>query len=135
MEIIRAPCGSTPTEQPGYSGVVWVDREVVGVEGSRLLTFGAQFGPAARTAWHRGAYGRILRVAHGTGRVQRLGGPVREVHAGDAIIVAAGEWHWHGATAENFMCHLALWESPGAGEPETEWGDLLTDGEYPAPVE
>ncbi|GAA1055228.1 hypothetical protein GCM10017608_31330 [Agromyces luteolus] len=45
----------------------------------------------------------------------------------------AGEWHWHGASAEQFMCHLALWEAPDpeSGEPETEWGELLTAEEYP----
>ena len=32
------------------------------------------------------------------------------------------------------MCHLALWEAPApdADEPETEWGDKLTEAEYPA---
>jgi hypothetical protein len=32
------------------------------------------------------------------------------------------------------MCHLALWEAPGAGadEPETVWGDKLRADEYPS---
>lgn len=29
------------------------------------------------------------------------------------------------------MTHLAMWEGPGEGqEPETEWGDQVTDAEY-----
>jgi hypothetical protein len=32
------------------------------------------------------------------------------------------------------MCHLALWEAPepGSEEPETTWGNLLDDDEYPS---
>jgi hypothetical protein len=39
------------------------------------------------------------------------------------------EWHWHGATPDHFMVHLAMCEGPApdSAVPETEWGDLVTD--------
>jgi hypothetical protein len=28
------------------------------------------------------------------------------------------------------MTHLAIWEAPDDGGPETEWGDLVSDEQY-----
>ncbi len=42
-----------------------------------------------------------------------------------------GEWHWHGATADRFMTHLAIWD--GTGDPaveETTWGEPVGDEDY-----
>ncbi|HEU4946980.1 MAG TPA: hypothetical protein VFT31_07485 [Kribbella sp.] len=42
-----------------------------------------------------------------------------------------GEWHWHGATAECFMTHLAIWDGTGdPAVPETTWGEHVTDADY-----
>lgn len=41
-----------------------------------------------------------------------------------------GEWHWHGAAPDHFMTHLAMWEAPAGDEPESEWGDKISDEEY-----
>lgn len=58
-------------------------------------------------------------------------GDVVEIHPGETIYTPPGEWHWHGATADDFICHLAMWEGTGEGSgPETEWGDHVTEGEY-----
>jgi hypothetical protein len=32
------------------------------------------------------------------------------------------------------MTHLAIWEAPDGGGPESQWGDLVTDAEYAAPT-
>ena len=133
MEIIRAACQSRPAPRQWCSGVVWVDREIVGMEPSRLSTFSAQFGPGARTAWHRCTYGRVLHVVQGVGRVQRRGGPVHEVHAGDAIVAGAGEWQWHGAAPNAFLAVVSAHESDGEGLG-IEWGAHVTDAEYLLPA-
>ncbi|GAB2976801.1 hypothetical protein GCM10023080_046960 [Streptomyces pseudoechinosporeus] len=52
----------------------------------------------------------------------------RGCFSGDCVCL---EWHWHGATPENFMAHLAMWEGIGKSDgSETEWGDHVTDAEY-----
>jgi quercetin dioxygenase-like cupin family protein len=93
-----------------------------------------RFTPGAHTAWHRHAVGQVLHVTEGVGYVQSRGEELIELRPGDTVYTPPGEWHWHGATADGFMCHLALWEAPGAGadEPETVWGDKLRADEYPS---
>ncbi|MEV4141822.1 cupin domain-containing protein [Dactylosporangium sp. NPDC049742] len=134
MEVVRAPSRGRQAPQQHYSGVVWIDRDVTGLEPSRLQTFQAQFSPGTRTAWHRCPYGRILTVLHGVGRVQRRGGPIHEVRAGDTVVVEAGEWHWHGAAPNMFMAVVSAHETGPAGagtdDAGTEWGEHVTDAEY-----
>jgi 4-carboxymuconolactone decarboxylase len=65
--------------------------------------------------------------------VHARGGPVIEVGPGDTIETPPGEWHWHGATPDHFMTHLALSLDLADGQPGpvTDWGDHLTGDEYP----
>jgi quercetin dioxygenase-like cupin family protein len=49
---------------------------------------------------------------------------------GDTVYTPPGEWHWHGAAPDRYMIHLAIWDGTADGSPESEWGDLVTDGEY-----
>ncbi|WP_433207513.1 cupin domain-containing protein [Dactylosporangium sp. CS-047395] len=132
MEVIRAPSTSRPAPQQRYSGIAWIGRDVTALEPSRLATSHAQFNPGARTAWHRCPYGQVLHVLQGVGRVQRRGGPVHEVRPGDTIVVAAGEWHWHGAGPTTFAAMVATYESDPDG-PGTEWGDQVTQAEFERP--
>jgi quercetin dioxygenase-like cupin family protein len=47
------------------------------------------------------------------------------------VFIAPDEEHWHGATAERFMSHLALNEADEQGRVVT-WLDQVTDDEYGA---
>ena len=49
---------------------------------------------------------------------------------GQTIYTPPGEEHWHGATPDHFMSHLAMWEGIADGT-ETTWGEHLTDEQYP----
>ena len=84
------------------------------------------FEPRARTAWHTHPKGQILVVAAGAGRVQREGGPVEEIRPGDVVLIPAGEKHWHGASPDKAMTHIAINEAP------TNWMDKVTDEQYEA---
>jgi quercetin dioxygenase-like cupin family protein len=56
-----------------------------------------------------------------------------EMFTGDVIYTPPGEWHWHGTAPHHFMVHTAIWEGPEpGGEPESEWGDHVTEEEYRA---
>ncbi|GAA1059288.1 (R)-mandelonitrile lyase [Agromyces bracchium] len=116
-----------------FAGDVYFNAYYAGAEPSRARLNLVRFTPGAHTAWHRHTVGQTLHVTEGYGYVQSRGGELIQLRPGDTVHTPAGEWHWHGASAEQFMCHLALWEAPDplSGEPETEWGEKLTPEEYP----
>jgi quercetin dioxygenase-like cupin family protein len=128
----KTPSTKGPAEL--FTGDVWFDVIARGEEPSRMRVNTVRFAPGARTAWHRHALGQTLHVTDGLGLVQARGGEVIQIRPGDTIYTPPGEWHWHGAAADTFMIHLAIWEAPGPDHdgPETEWGELLTDEEYNA---
>lgn len=84
--------------------------------------------PGARTAWHTHPAGQTILITFGRGRVQREGGPVEEVRAGDVVWFPAGEKHWHGASSETAMSHIAIQESLD-GSPVT-WLEKVADTGY-----
>jgi quercetin dioxygenase-like cupin family protein len=104
------------------TGNAWVTPLAVPEGPSRTQVDRVQFAPGARTHWHRHPLGQVLVVTEGTGYVQRQGGQATLIRAGDTVRVAAGEWHWHGATDTTPMTHLAIEEIPADGTP-TEIGE------------
>ena len=128
MEMLdKQPTVKAPAET--FTGDAWFD---VIARGAHMRVNLVRFAPGARNAWHRHALGQTLHVTGGRGLVQARGGEVIEIGPGDTIHTPPGEWHWHGAAPDHFMTHLAMFEAPDGPEPETEWGDLITDEEYGA---
>ncbi len=68
--------------------------------------------------------GQSLYVTEGEGRIQTRGENIVNLRTGDTVFAPGGEWHWHGASPDHLMTHLAVSE----GQPE--WGDHVTDEEY-----
>lgn len=131
MEITRDRPPSVPGNADWFTGEVWVDPIATGAPPSRVRLVSVHFCPGARTAWHTHPVGQVLHVTEGVGLVQRRGGPVEVVRAGDTVHFAPGEDHWHGAAPGNFMTHLAMHEVNDAGE-HVAWGAHVTDAEYGA---
>jgi quercetin dioxygenase-like cupin family protein len=116
-----------------FTGNVYFTAYYTGEGPSRMRLNLVRFAPGAHTAWHRHAVGQTLHVTEGLGYVQSRGGEPLVLRPGDTVHTPRGEWHWHGAAADQFMSHLAAWErSDVDGEPESEWGEHLTDEEYPS---
>ncbi|WP_410593721.1 cupin domain-containing protein [Amycolatopsis sp. lyj-23] len=132
MHVRRVPSTSVPAPAEAVTGSAWVTALAVPEGPSRTRVDRVQFAPGARTRWHRHPLGQVLVVTEGTGYVQRRGGPAQLIRPGDTVRVAAGEWHWHGATDTTPMTHLAIEELPADGTP-TELGDAVGEGE-PAAV-
>lgn len=129
MEVLPTqPSVKGPAEL--FTCDVWFDVIAKGEEPSRMRVNAVHFAPCARAARHAHALGQTLYVTEGVGYVQSRGGEVIEIRPGDVIYTPPGEWHWHGAAPGHFMTHIAMWEAPQEG-PETEWGEHVTDAEYP----
>jgi quercetin dioxygenase-like cupin family protein len=131
MEIKRSgsqPSGKGPAEY--FTGAVRVDPLFEAPEPARVRGASVTFEPGARTAWHTHPLGQTLIVTSGSGRVQRWGGPVEEIHPGDVVWFAPGEKHWHGATATTGMTHIAIQEALNG--KAVDWMEHVSDEQYRA---
>ena len=86
------------------------------------------FEDGARTNWHTHPLGQTLHVLSGVGLAQTWGGPIREIRPGDTIWFAPGEKHWHGASPESGMVHLAMQEALDG--KAVDWLEHVTDAQY-----
>lgn len=86
------------------------------------------FAPGARSAWHTHPLGQVLIITAGTGRVQMEGGPVQVIHTGDVVIIPAHVKHWHGATPDASMSHIAIQDNLDGDA--VDWLEPVTDQQY-----
>lgn len=129
MKITRAGTAkSTKGPADWFTGTVRVDAMFNPAAPDRVQGAHVTFEPGARTAWHSHPLGQTLIVTFGRGRVQREGGPVEEIHPGDVVWFEPGEKHWHGASADTAMSHIAIQEVQD-GRVVT-WMEQVTDAEY-----
>lgn len=90
-----------------------------------------RFTPGARTAWHHHPKGQTLYVTDGIGLVATRDGGVKEIRPGDVVYIEPNEEHWHGATPDRFMAHIAMQEADEQGQVVT-WLEHVTDEDYKA---
>jgi quercetin dioxygenase-like cupin family protein len=113
-----------------FTGQVWMDEIAILPEPGLVRSLRVHFSPGARTAWHAHPLGQVLHVLDGVGRVQAEGGPVVEVRPGDTVVAGPGEMHWHGASPDRTMSHIAIQERDPATGETTIWSGPVTDEDY-----
>lgn len=129
MNIIRsgsAPSAKGPADY--FTGTVRIDAPFKGEAPARIGGATVTFEPGARTAWHTHPLGQTLLVLSGFGRTQREGGPIEEIRPGDIVWFAPGEKHWHGASPETAMTHVAIAEALDG--KVVDWLEHVTDTQY-----
>lgn len=129
MKIIRSgtqPSKAGPAEY--FTGSVRIDAPFSGTEPARVGGATVTFEPGARTAWHTHPLGQTLIVIQGRGWIQKEGGPIEEMNQGDIVWIPERVKHWHGATSQTAMTHIAIAESVN-GSP-VEWLEKVTDEQY-----
>ncbi|MEY9935445.1 quercetin dioxygenase-like cupin family protein [Catenulispora sp. GP43] len=131
MQISRAPRTGVPASSEWITGDAVIEELAAPTGPSRTQVDSVRFAPGARTRWHHHPLGQVLVVTDGTALVQRRGGAVETVPTGDTVRIEAGEWHWHGATPDAAMTHLAIEELPEDGRI-AEFAEAVTDDEYTA---
>ncbi len=87
-----------------------------------------EFTPGARTAWHTHPAGQTLVILSGVGWVQQEGGEKLTVKAGDVVRFPPNVRHWHGASADNSMSHIAI--TPVIDGSGVEWLEQVSDETY-----
>jgi quercetin dioxygenase-like cupin family protein len=131
MQITRNSAETQAGPSDWFTGTVHIDPVAAPSPLSRLQAASVHFAPGARTAWHTHPNGQTIYVTEGVGLAQRRGGPIEVIRPGDRVYFEPGEDHWHGATPDRFMTHLAMQEVDDEGSPAT-WGEHVTDDEYDA---
>jgi quercetin dioxygenase-like cupin family protein len=132
MGITRDIPASRPGPAGQFAGQVWWGQAAMAdEEPQRLHMLKVHFAPGARSAWHSHPVGQILYVLDGVGRVQERDGPVQEIRQGDSVISGPGVWHWHGASPDAFMTHLAIQQTDPQGV-EVTWGEQVEEADYRA---
>ena len=86
------------------------------------------FQAGARTAWHTHPAGQTLIILSGLGLVQAEGEPAQAMQPGDVVWIPANVRHWHGATPNHAMSHVAIAE-PENGSTVT-WKERVNDQQY-----
>jgi quercetin dioxygenase-like cupin family protein len=129
MEMTKS--GSQPSAKgpaDWFTGAVRIDSRFQREAPARIGGATVTFEPGARTAWHTHPLGQTLLVTAGCGRVQRDGGPIEEIRAGDIVWFEPGERHWHGASPTTAMTHIAIAEMLDG--KVVEWMEHVTDHQY-----
>ncbi|MDE3161645.1 MAG: carboxymuconolactone decarboxylase family protein [Acidobacteriota bacterium] len=129
IRIMRSgaqPSRQAPSEH--FTGIVRVVPLFQATAPARASGSLVTFEPGARTAWHTHPLGQILIVTAGTGRVQRWGDPVEEIHQGDVVWIPPGQKHWHGAAPNSSMAHIAIVEQLDG--KAVEWMEKVSDAQY-----
>jgi quercetin dioxygenase-like cupin family protein len=129
MDIKRS--GSQPSSKgPSayFTGTVRIDPLFEAPDPARVTGARVTFEPGARTAWHTHPLGQTLIVIEGSGRVQRRGGPIEDIHPGDVIWFPPGEKHWHGAASTTAMTHIAIQER--LDNKSVDWLEKVSDEQY-----
>ncbi|MGQ4515661.1 (R)-mandelonitrile lyase [Streptomyces sp. DW26H14] len=129
MKYTQSNGRTAPGPASTFTGTVYVDGIRDPDEQSAVGCAHVRFAPGARTAWHHHPKGQTLYVTDGIGLVATRAGGVREIRPGDVVYIEPGEEHWHGATADRFMAHVAMQEADDSGRVVT-WLDHVTGDEY-----
>jgi quercetin dioxygenase-like cupin family protein len=133
MQITRSSTEGATTKGPAdwFTGDVYIDPVAVATTPSRAQANLVHFMPGARTAWHRHPSGQSLFVTEGIGLCQRRGGPIEVIRPGDRIYIEPDEEHWHGATPDRLMVHIAI-NKVDDEHPVAHWGEQVSDEEHTA---
>ena len=130
MKIIRS--GSLPSAkgpETWFTGTVRIDAPFQASEPASVGGATVTFEPGARTAWHTHPLGQTLIVTQGRGWLQERGKAAEILNQGDIAWIPPGVKHWHGASAQTAMTHIAIAESVN-GSP-VAWLEKVTDEQYP----
>jgi len=94
-------------------------------DGTPVHVYHVRFDVGARTNWHTHSGPQWLLVTEGRIRVQCWGESAHDVSVGDAVMIAPGEKHWHGAVAGTRGVHLAI-----NVDAKTTWLEPVSDADY-----
>ena len=113
-----------------FSGPVFIQELNQAAESPGLEVFAVFFEAGARTIPHTHSTDQLLYFLEGEGVVGTTARR-RLYRTGGIAVIHAGEWHWHGATPNRLMVHVAINEGDDQHDV-VHWLQPVTDDEYAA---
>ena len=109
MKVVKmSQVAKVPTATPLLTGNLVTRQDVFQPSDSGAFNFRIiNFSAGSRSKFHTHTSDQILIILEGTGTVA-TDSEQRTVTAGDAVLIAAGENHWHGAPGKVPMAHIAI---------------------------
>ena len=129
MEIFFS--GDRPSKKANselFTGSVWQDPIIEAPGPARIRGLRVTFSPGSRTNWHTHPLGQTLYVLQGIGLIGVRNQSTAIIKPGDTVWIPPDEEHWHGATAENMMVHLAIQESLDG--KTANWLEKVSDKDF-----
>ena len=111
-----------------FTGRAWVNTLVQKDATLNTVVASVIFEAGSRNNWHTHPGGQILLVTDGTGYYQEKGKPIQVIRKGDVITIPPDLLHWHGASADSEMTHIAI--NPNTQNGMVNWLERVTDEEY-----
>lgn len=111
-----------------FTGTVYVQMLAPKTENNNFSIASVSFEPNGRTNWHTHPAGQTLLVTEGAGLYQEKGKAIRILNKGDVILCTPAVEHWHGASPESRMTHIAI--TNFKGDTQVNWLKPVTDEEY-----
>ena len=128
MRIFRSVAAPvSPVDPESFVGPATVQRLAEDDQAVPVGVYRVRFADGGRTNWHSHSGPQWLFVVEGRIRVQRQGEPAMDVEAGDAVVFAPNEKHWHGATPGTSGAHIAV-----NVNLKTTWLEAVSEAEYSA---
>jgi quercetin dioxygenase-like cupin family protein len=91
-----------------FTGNAFLTPLVAKDKNNDFSTGAVTFEAGARTNWHTHPKGQVLIVTEGSGFYQEKGKPAQTITKGDVVNIPENVEHWHGASANTSMTHIAI---------------------------
>jgi quercetin dioxygenase-like cupin family protein len=127
MESQLFPKGQ-PLPAEWFTGNAFLHPLVAKDKNNEFSAGNVTFEPKARTNWHTHPKGQVLIVTNGLGWYQEKGKTARSIKKGDVVNIPENVEHWHGASANEAMSHIAI--TNYKGEVQVTWLQPVNDDEY-----
>jgi quercetin dioxygenase-like cupin family protein len=111
-----------------FVGTAWLNMLVNADTVMNTQIGNVSFEPKARTNWHYHTAGQILLVTGGLGYYQEKGKLIQLMRKGDVIICQPNIVHWHGASPDSSLTHIAI--SANTNKVGAVWLEPVTEDEY-----
>jgi quercetin dioxygenase-like cupin family protein len=111
-----------------FTGTAWVKILVPNDPDLNCQVGNVVFEPGARNNWHTHPGGQILLITDGIGYYQEKSKPIQLLRKGDVVKILPDVEHWHGATPDSPLTHIAINTNTQKGL--VVWLQRVTDEEY-----